>query len=111
MSDTALTKQDALTLFGRLLAFYLTVWALVDFTYIPERIFSLMHYIARVQDSAIKDPYYLHMIAAERLSIGLGILRILLLITAAASVWSAGPWLQRLILPTPADTTHNTADN
>jgi hypothetical protein len=73
----------------------LTTWALVDVTYLPERLFTLFHHLSQRSVLAAHD----YWVTYELLLTGFTVVRILALFLAAAVFWKCGPTVETLLSP------------
>jgi hypothetical protein len=55
-----ISRKEAVLLASRALAVLLTVWALTDVSYLPERLHSFLHYINREAGSSTAIQYWRH---------------------------------------------------
>ena len=96
-----MSRKDAVVLAGRTLAALLTVWALTDVSYLPERLHSFLYY--RSQEGASSASIHLR----QYYLIGLGFLvvRIVGYSLLARWLYKSGPEVGEFLLP--ADLTHN----
>jgi len=85
-----MTKKELVLLASRAFALLLIVWAAVDVTYLPERLFALVHYLGRrsvLLQHDYLNSYYLLVTA-------LSAFRIMVLSVAASVFWKCGPWIE-----------------
>ncbi|MGO9865762.1 MAG: hypothetical protein ACLPLR_19325 [Terriglobales bacterium] len=90
-----MSKKEAILLVSRALALYLTTWALVEITYLPEHVFALSHFMRQRSVLAPRDystNYYLIYTVFI-------VVRMLALFLAAALFWRCGPRVQKLFSP------------
>jgi len=89
-----MSKKDAAFLVSRAFALLLITWALVDVTYMPERLFSLFHYIGQASVLNPRDfwssRYWLLSMFA--------VVRIVGLFIASWLFWTAGARVEALFL-------------
>lgn len=90
-----MSRKETALLVSRAFALLLTTWALVDVTYLPERLFALSHHMSLRSALATHDywsSYYLIITAFS-------LVRILALFLAAALFWRCGPRAEALFSP------------
>jgi len=97
-----MSRDEAITLLGRIFAIYLCVWVVVDFTYLLEYLFSAWHYLVESSTAASHD----YWAGYYRLRTGLCALRIVGFLAAAHFFWRGGPKLERLLWPESDEATH-----
>jgi hypothetical protein len=90
-----MSRKELVLLASRAFALLLISWALVDVTYLPERLFALSHHVS--QRSVLATPdywsrYYLIITVFN-------VVRILALVLAAALFWRCGPRVESLFSP------------
>jgi hypothetical protein len=95
-----ISRKDAVTLASRTLAVLLTVWALTDVSYLPERLHSFLHYLNHEPASSSAIEYGRHYYL-----IGLGFLitRIVGFSLMARWLFKGGPEIEELLLPDPEE--------
>jgi hypothetical protein len=90
-----MSKKELAFLVSRAFGLLLATWALVDVTYLPERLFALSHYMSQRSILAPRDymtSYYLIITA-------FALVRTLALFIAAALFWKCGPRVEKLFSP------------
>ena len=94
-----MSRKDAIMLASRTLAVLLTVWALSDISYLPERVNSFVHYLNREPASSSSIGYWRHYYL-----IGLGFLvtRIVGYSLMARWLYKGGREVEELFLPAAA---------
>ena len=88
-------RKELVLLLSRAFALLLSSWALVEVSYLQERLFALSHHINERSVLATHDywsSYYLIVTAFL-------VVRILALLLAAALFWRCGPRVQALFSP------------
>lgn len=91
-------RKAALILASRALALIQGICALIEISYIPERLFSYLHYAHMVgQAGAPTNAAYLS--TSYQLEAGFLLFRILIYLTLAVVFWNCAPWVQRIMLP------------
>ena len=94
-----MSRKDLVMLVSRAFALLLITWALVDVTYMPDRLFSLFHHLSLRSALATYDywsRYYLILTVS-------GVVRMLALFLAAALFWKCGPRVEALFSPQQDD--------
>jgi hypothetical protein len=88
-----LSKKELVVLVSRAFALLLITWALVEATYIPERVFALSHHMKQSSVLATSldygSRYYLLLIVSN-------VVRMLALFFAATIFWRCGPQVEAL---------------
>jgi hypothetical protein len=90
-----MTKTEFLRIASRAIALYLFVCALLDCTYLPQFLYSLLHHLS--QGSAFANQNYwsgYYMLETASL-----VLRIAVLSLGVLYFWNAGPAILRLLSP------------
>src|SRR5579859_7534191 len=98
-----MSRKDAVVLAARTLAALLTVWALTDVSYLPERLHSFVYYLSQeAPTSSASGEHFRHYYL-----IGLGflIVRIVGYSPMARWLYKSGPEVEELLLP--ANLPHN----
>jgi hypothetical protein len=90
-----MSRKDLVFVVSRTFALLLTSWALVDLTYLPERLFALAHHISQGSVIARYDYWSSYSLVGTSFLV----VRILGLLLAAGSFWTCGPWVQALFSP------------
>ena len=90
-----MTRED-MVVASRSLALLMAVWTLVDLTYLPVRIFELLHH--ERHQSVIGRPDY--WASYYSLAIACQVIRILLMALAGVWFWKGGPVPQTLFAGT-----------
>jgi hypothetical protein len=80
---------------SRILALYLLTWALLECTYLPQFLYSLLHHLGKRGVFADQD-YWSGYYMLETASL---VLRIAALSLAVVHFWNAGPKVMRLFTP------------
>jgi hypothetical protein len=91
-----MSRKDAVMLASRTLAVLLTVWALSDVSYLPERLHSLLHYLNHepASPAAIECERHYYLI-----QIGFLVTRIVGYSLLAMWLYKGGPEVEELLLP------------
>jgi hypothetical protein len=90
-----MSKREAVLLASRALAVLLMVWALSDVSYLPGRVFSLLHYLNREPSSAYTE-YMRHYYITE---VGFLVTRIVGFSLLSRVLFKGGPDIHELLLP------------
>jgi hypothetical protein len=93
------SEKKSVLLVSRAFALLLITWALVDATYLPERIFALSHHMALRSALATHDYWssYYWIVTFFH------VLRMLGLFLAASLFWKCGPRVEALLYPQQDD--------
>ena len=92
-------RRDLIVLVSRAFALLLVTWAAVDITYMPERLFSLFHYISQRSALGSSDFWSGRYVIITLFAL----LRIGGLFLAAGSFWKGGAKVEALLLPEQSD--------
>jgi len=93
-----MTRKEAVLLVSRALAIIQMVTALLEITYLPEKLLSLHHYASRINEQvATAGDFYFW--TYDRFGLAFYSLRIAALLVFAILLWNCQPWIQRLLLP------------
>lgn len=91
-------KREVVRLISRVLAVFYAVFALYETTYLPERMFSYLHYTNEWRSAASPSAIaYLPML--YRITVGFLFVRIAIYLTLAMIFWKCAPWVERTLLP------------
>ena len=86
-------RKAALLLVSRALALIQGISALIEVSYIPERLFAYLHYAIPVgQPGAYLPRLY-------QIETGFLFCRILIYLTLAVALWNCAPWVQNALMP------------
>jgi hypothetical protein len=91
-----MSRKDAIILASRALAVLLTVWALSDVSYLPERLHSLLYYLNHESASSATTEYQRHYYLIQ---IGFLVTRIVGYSLMAMWLYKGGPDVEELLLP------------
>ena len=95
-----MSKKELVLLVSRAFALLLITWALVEVTYIPERVFALSHHMRQSSVLATSldygSRYYLILIVFN-------VVRMLALFFAAVLFWRCGPRVEALFSQQPGN--------
>lgn len=88
-----MSKKELVLVVGRALSLLFVAWALVDLTYLPERLFSLSHHISQ-RSVLVSADYWTrdYLIITSFL-----VVRIVALLSAALVLWKNGPQVQAVL--------------
>ena len=92
VTDMDMSRKELVLLLSRAFALLLITWALVEVSYLPERLFALSHHLNERSVLSPRDywsSYYSIITAAL-------VVRMVALIVAAAWFWRGGPSVQAL---------------
>jgi hypothetical protein len=93
-----MTREDSVLLVSRALSLLWGATALVEATYLPERLFAFVHYANRVTEAGgVGADGYLPSL--YRLEAGLLFGRVVIYLLLAFVFWRCGPWVVRTLLP------------
>jgi uncharacterized membrane protein len=93
-----MSRKEAVLLVSRALSILQLIYALMELTYLPVRLASLLHHTAHINalwPSGYDDfwgGYY-------RLDIAFLFARVTICLVVAFLFWNCGPWVERLLLP------------
>jgi hypothetical protein len=91
-------RKEVVRLVSRALSIIYAVFAIYETTYLPERLFSYLHYTNEWQ-SAGGTHANLYLPTLYRVSAGFLFLRIAIYLTLAVVFWNCAPWVERTLLP------------
>lgn len=92
-----MSRKELVCLVSRAFALLLITWALVEGTYLPERLFALFHHLGQSSVLVAHDywsSYYLIVTVSL-------VLRILVLLLGAALFWRCGPSVETVFSTQP----------
>jgi hypothetical protein len=98
-----MTREEAILLVSRALACIQAIAALLDFSYLPEHMLSLHHYLQLAQTGSTTVAYWLSL---ERVEIAFYFGRIAILLLTTLIFWNCGPRIARFLLPEQASPPH-----
>lgn len=96
-----MSRKELVTIASRALALYLTAWLLSDLTFLPERIYSLLHETKQQSVLMAQNYWYSHY----KIVLIFSLIRIFALFCAAIFFWQCSPRVYRLFLPEDAEET------
>jgi hypothetical protein len=95
-----MSRKELVLLVGRAFALPLVTWALVEVTYLPDRVFALSHHLRQnsvlATSSDYWSSYYLILTVFN-------VARMLALFFAAVLFWRCGPRVEALFSPPPGN--------
>ena len=91
-----MSRREIVVLVSRALACIQLITALLDVCYLPEKLFSFVHY-ANQPDISGNSQHYFRML--ESVSILTLVLRIGILLVSFLIFWNCGAWVERTLLP------------
>jgi hypothetical protein len=91
-------RKEAILLVSRALSIYFAICVFFESTYIPERLYSFLHYtnLARAQGASQASLYLPTYYCVELVFM---FLRTVLCLFLAVVFWTCAPWVQRILLP------------
>jgi hypothetical protein len=90
-----MSRKELVFIVSRALALLLISWALVEVSYLPERLFALTHHIGQGSVLAKYDYWSSYYLVVTSFLVA----RILALLLVAQSFWRCGPRVQALFSP------------
>lgn len=87
-------RKDIVRVASRLFAIQLLTWALVDLTYMPERLFAFFHYLSERSITSNQDFWSTRYSFTTMFAIA----RVGGLFLASGSFWRGGPKIEALLL-------------
>ncbi len=89
-------RREIVVLISRALACIQLMSALLDATYLPDRILAFLHY-ANLPEPISDSQHFFKM--QDELGVLTLVLRIGILLTAFLIFWNCGPWIERTLFP------------
>jgi len=90
-----MSRKELVLLVSRAFALLLITWALVEVTYLPDRLFALFHHLSQRSVLATRDYWSTY----DLILTGSTAVRMLALFLAAAVFWRCGPRVEALFSP------------
>jgi hypothetical protein len=90
-----MSRKELVLLVSRAFALLLITWALVEVTYLPDRLFALFHHLSQRSVLAARD----YGSTYDLILTGSTVVRMLALFLAAAVFWRCGPRVEALFSP------------
>jgi hypothetical protein len=91
-------RKAALLLVSRALALIQGVCALIETSYLPERLYSYLHYAHQVAQVSVPVGS-LYLPSLYRVEVAFLFLRILIYLVLAVVFWNCAPWVENTLLP------------
>ena len=91
-------RKEVVRLVSRALSLIWGVFALYDMTYLPERLFSYLHYTNEVR-SVGSPSFAMYLPTLYRIELGFLFVRLAIYLVLAVVFWNCGPWVGRTLLP------------
>jgi hypothetical protein len=95
-----MSRKEIVLLVSRALAIIQFISAVLEIAYLPEKLFSYLHYAGRLGNVVTANGYWA---AYYRVEIGFFFARIIFLLVLTVVFWNCGPWVERTLLPSRAD--------
>jgi hypothetical protein len=93
-----MSRKELVSLVSRAFALLLTTWALVEFTYLPDRVFALSHHLRQGSVLATSSDYWS---SYYQILTVFTVARMLAFFFAAILFWRCGPRVEALFSPPP----------
>jgi hypothetical protein len=93
-------RKAAVLLVSRALSVIQGICALVETSYLPERLISFLHY-AHQADSLNTSGQALYLLNSYRTETAFLFVRIGIYLILAVVFWNCGPWVERTLQPEP----------
>lgn len=90
-----MSRKELVFIVSRAFALLLITWALVEVSYLPERLFALTHHLSQGSVLERYDYWSSYYVVVTCFLM----VRVLALLLAAGSFWRCGPWVQALFSP------------
>jgi ABC-type microcin C transport system permease subunit YejB len=90
-----MSRKELVFIVSRVFALLLSSWAMVEVSYLPERLFALTHHINQGSVLARYDYWSSYYLVVTSFLVA----RVLALLFAAGSFWRCGPRVQALFSP------------
>jgi hypothetical protein len=91
-------RKEAVRLVSRALSIIYLVFGLYETTYLPERLFSYLHYINEWRSAGAPGPS-MYLPTLYRVTVGFLLVRIAFYLALAVVFWTCAPWVERTLLP------------
>ena len=91
-------RKEAVRLVSRALSIIYLVCALSETTYLPERLFSYLHYTNEWRSAGVPGPS-MYLPTLYRITVGFLLVRIAIYLALAVVFWIGAPWVERTLLP------------
>jgi hypothetical protein len=93
-----MSRKEVVLLVSRAFAGIQLVTALIEATYLPERLFSLYHF-AHLRSVLLSNFDVNYYTTSDRIEVVSLIARIMGLLTLSVVFWRCDPWVERVVLP------------
>lgn len=91
-------RKEVVHIASRAISIIFSASALCETTYLPERLFSYLHY-THEWHSAGAPAAIMYLPTLYRIEVGFLFLRIAIYLALAAAFWGCTPWVVRTLLP------------
>lgn len=91
-------RKEAVRLVSRALSIIYLVFALYETTYLPERLFSYLHYTNEWRSAGAPAPA-MYLPTLYRITVGFLLVRIVIYLALAIVFWNCAPSIERTLLP------------
>jgi hypothetical protein len=99
-----MSRKEAVLLVSRALAIFQFVYALLEITYLPERLISLFGHASAAGASGMDDYFGSY----NRVGVVFLLVRIGIQLVLTVVFWNCGPWIERVLLPASGKPDHST---
>lgn len=102
-----MSKREAIMLVSRAFVVYLVLWALVDLSYLPGLLFSLIHHARELGDSHATESihrYNNYLREADLIALVFHLAKLVGLSIMARWFYKGGAGVEALLLPPPQET-------
>ena len=100
-----MSKKDAVVLASRVVALYLTVWALYEVSFAPESVQSFLHYLKYPPTASTNLEYLDYMRHYYLIRLAFLVTRIVGLALMARWIYKGGAEIEELLMPSANETT------
>jgi hypothetical protein len=91
-------RRAVVLIVSRALAMFTGIFALLETSYLPERLYAYLHYVHEANSSGEPaSSFYLPNL--YRLEAGFLFVRILIYLILTLIFWKCGPWVARILSP------------
>ena len=91
-----MSRREVVILVSRAIAIIQFISAVLNVSYLPDRLFSFLHYVGTVGDILGANGYWA---TSYRIEIGFLFVRVIFLLVLTALFWNCGPWVESLLAP------------
>jgi len=91
-------RKEGVRVVSRVLSIFFGVFGLYETTYLPERLFSYLHYTNEVRSAGVASAG-LYLPTLYRITVGFLFVRIAVYLILAVIFWKCSPWVERTLLP------------